>query len=50
MRPVLLILATVAAFFALDAVVYDGRYRHQFERYIQQVENFRGLVQVTFND
>ncbi|WP_167484180.1 hypothetical protein [Mesorhizobium tamadayense] len=49
MRPVLLIVAAVAAFFVWDAAANDGRYWHQFERNIQQVEHFPGLVRVSWN-
>jgi hypothetical protein len=49
MRPVLLIIAAVAAFFVWDAVTNKGSYRLQFEKNIKQAENFPGLVRVTWN-
>jgi hypothetical protein len=49
MRPVLLIVAAVAAFFVWDGLANKGAYRAQLTRSFEQAENFRGLVTVTWN-
>lgn len=49
MRPVLLIIAAIAAFFVWDAVANKGSYRLQFEKNIEQAESFPGLINIAWN-
>jgi hypothetical protein len=49
MRPVLLIIATVAAFFVWDGLANKGAYWTQLNRAWAQAENFQGLVRVSWN-
>ena len=51
MRPVLLIIAAVAAFFALDFVANNGRFTAQVERSYHQAAASTGPAgQITFNN
>jgi hypothetical protein len=51
MRPVLLIIAAVAAFFALDLVANNGRFTAQVERSYHQAAASTGPAGlVTFNN
>ncbi|WP_292174989.1 hypothetical protein [Mesorhizobium sp.] len=49
MRQILLIVAAVAAFFAWDAMANKSAYRIALMKSVEQVENFQGLVRVSWN-
>ncbi|BCG94634.1 hypothetical protein [Mesorhizobium sp. 131-2-1] len=44
MRPILLIVAAIAAFFVWDGLANKGAYTSQLTRTFEQAENFHGLV------
>ncbi|WP_292156291.1 hypothetical protein [Mesorhizobium sp.] len=49
MRPILLIVAAVAAFFVWDGLANKSAYRIALMKNIEQAENFQGLVRVSWN-
>lgn len=49
MRPILLIAAAVAAFFVWDGLANKSAYRIALMKTADQVENFQGLVRVSWN-
>ena len=50
MRPVLLVVAAIAAFFVWDGLANKGHYWIQLSHTLQQAENFPGLVRVSLNN
>ena len=49
MRPILLIVAAVAAFFVWDGVSNKSAYRIALTKNLEQAQNFQGLVNVSWN-
>lgn len=49
MRPMLLIVAAIAAFFVWDGLANKSTYRIALMKSIDQAENFQGLVRVSWN-
>ena len=49
MRPILLAVAAIAAFFVWDGLANEGHFRGQLYRTWVQAENFHGLVNVSWN-
>lgn len=49
MRPILVIVATIAAIFVWDALANKSAYRIALITNLEQAENFPGLVKVSWN-
>ena len=50
MRPILLIVAAVAAFFVWDGLANKSAYRIAVVKNLQQAETFPGMLKVSWNN